>query len=323
MRLVAQIYNRCISALHPYRLDVTSVLARDGIPGYIFVEGSFHAVEAALDGLVAVRNLTPRLVPSDQRIALLASRNQCSRRIEEGQWVRCLHGLYRDDIGFVCGWDSSSDKETIVAFVPRIPHMSDRPIGSSTGKRKRARRPLPLSWSSAEATLVWGAERVQSVSPDKFIFRRETYESRLIMKHLPPNNLVVVDSPPNNFKLFFAASCIREMPSFTPWIHHFVQDSLQPQQRIKVESGEQAGLVGQISEIIDSVAAIVPVPPLDDLPMPHIPLRHLAPHYLPGDHVKVRWSDSCGIVMSVDGGCKTLVYVEKDSVMEVRYITFT
>jgi hypothetical protein len=284
------------------------------------MEGSLQAVKEALDGLVAVRSLTPRLIPSNQRIALLASRNPLSRRIEEGQWVRCLHGLYRDDIGFVCGWDSSSDKEIIVAFVPRIPYMSDRPIGSSTGKRKRACRPLPRSWSSAQATLEWGAKSVQSIPPDKFIFRRETYDSGLIMKHLPPDCLVIVDCAPSNLKLFLAASCIREMSSFAPWIHRFAQDSLQPQQRIKVESGEQRELVGHVNEIIDSVAAIVPVSPFEDLPMPHVPLRFLAPHYLPGDHVKARWSDSCGIVMTVDDERKTLVYIEKGSVRQVRYV---
>jgi hypothetical protein len=321
MSLIFQIYHLCTKGSEWRRPNIASAFARDGIPGHIFLEGTLPAAVKAVKGLVTVLNRPPLLIPVNQRIALLASRNPLSRRIEEGQWVRCLHGLYRDDIGFVCGWDSSSDKEVIVAFVPRIPNISDRPISSSAGKRKRACRPLPRPWSSAQATLECGAENVQSVSPDKFIFCHETYDSGLIMKHLAPDTLVIVGSAPSNFQSFLAARSIREMPFFAPWVHRFAQDSLQPQQRVIVESGEQRGLIGCVYDIIDSVAAIVPESPFEGHPMPHVPLRSLAPHYLPGDNVKARWLDLYGIVISVDDVCKTLVYIEKDSVQQVRYIS--
>jgi hypothetical protein len=94
---------------HP-RVDIASVFARAGIPGYIFMEGSLFEVGRAIQRMTTVfHNVTPRLVPLEQRVALLSPRNPLSRPIEEGQWVRVLHGLYRNDIGFVCGHDPSSD----------------------------------------------------------------------------------------------------------------------------------------------------------------------------------------------------------------------
>jgi hypothetical protein len=276
----------------------------------------------AVEGLVTVleRSL-PRLIPVDQRIQLLASRNPLSRRIEEGQWVRCLHGRYRDDVGFVSGWDPTSDSEIIVALVPRISKRLDQPIGASAGKRKRACRPLPRPWSAAQVIAEWGFAMVQTILPKEFTFRHENYNCGLIMKRLPPDGLAIVDSAPSNFKLFLAASNIREMASFAPWVHRFAQDTLRPQQRVRVESGEHRGLVGRVYYIIDSVATVAPEPPFEANPMPEVPLRSLAPHYLPGDNVRARWLDSYGIVMSVDDVRKTLVYIEKDSVQQVRYIS--
>jgi hypothetical protein len=301
------------------RLDIASVLARDGIPGYIFLEGSLSAVRQAVDKLVTVLDPTPRLIPLEQRIALLASRNPLSRRIEEGQWVRSLHGLYRGDVGFVCGRDTSSDLEVIAAFVPRIPTKSDKPAGSSAGKRKRGSRPPPRTWSSVQVVTECGASKVKVISPGKFVFRHETYESGLVMKHFALASLAIVDSPPDNLQHFIAAPFIRDHPLFAPWVHRFVQDSIQPQQRVRVESGEQRGVIGRPVEIIDGVAAVEPDSGLEDIPLPHIPLRSLTPHYLPGDDIKDRWSSSYGIVVSVDEACKTLIYIEKDSNREVRY----
>ena len=36
------------------------------------------------------------------------------REIRDGTWVRRRHGLYRDDIGLVCGHDYSSEAELII-----------------------------------------------------------------------------------------------------------------------------------------------------------------------------------------------------------------
>jgi len=317
--LLFQIFHRCVSS--PHRLDIASVLARDGIPGYIFLEGTYLAAIQAVGGLVTVLSPTPRLIPIEQRVALLESRNPLSRNIDEGQWVRCRHGFYRGDIGFVCGRRERSDLEIIVALIPRIPNRSDKPVSGTAGKRKRVSRPFPRPWSAVQVATEWGDAKVESNSSEEFTFLGETYESGLIMKHFAPNNLVIVDSAPSNFKSFLAASSIRRRPSFAPWLHRFAQDSLQPHQRVRAESGDLAGITGRAREIIDGVAFIEPESPLDDIPVKiEIPLRSLAPLYLQGDNVKDRWSDSFGIVMSVDEEHKTLVYVESDPIREVRYV---
>jgi Early transcription elongation factor of RNA pol II, NGN section len=321
--LVIQIFRKCILSREGRSFDIASVFARDGIPGYIFLEGSLPAASQAVRGLAIVRRDPLRLVPPEQRIGLLASRNPLSRRIAEGQWVRCVHGMYRGDIGFVCDWDPSSDLEVVVAFVPRIPHRSGMQTSCSTGKRKRPSRPLPRPWTSAEVAAEWGLDRVQATTPEIFKFQNDIYESGLVMKRCAPYGLVIVDGAPANLDLFLAAPCIRERSSFIPWIHRFAQDTIKERQRVIVESGEQKGVVGYVREIVGAVASVVTASHVEDpsSPVPHVLLRNLAPHYLPGDNVKDRWRDSDGIVQSVDGERKTLVYVERATHNQVSATT--
>jgi hypothetical protein len=287
---------------HP-RVDIASVFARAGIPGYIFMEGSLFEVGRAIQRMTTVfHNVTPRLVPLEQRVALLSPRNPLSRPIEEGQWVRVLHGLYRNDIGFVCGHDPSRDAETTVALIPRI----------KTPKRKRDHRPAPRSWSLEELKAAWGDTRVQTTSDEEYLFCREKYKCGLILKQVPPASLANVDCAPNNIRPFVRASFIRDIPSFAPLVHKFAQDSIMPGQLVKVESGDHRGAIGRPLDVVDSVASLI-LTSTGDGPMLLIPVRALMPFYEPGHHIKHRWAASFGIVTSVDEVCKTVTYVEKDS----------
>lgn len=269
---------------------------------------------AVMVTLVSIVNTEPRLVPLEQRVALLSPRVPTSGLIKEGQWVRCLHGLYRADIGFVCGHNPHSELDTVVAFVARIPEPSSR-----STKRKRVTRPVARPWTVPEIEAVWGYSRIQALSAEEFVFRHERYCSGLIMKHISSRSIVAVAHAPNDISPFIRASCIRTLPSFASWVHRFVQDNIRPQQRVKIESGEQKGIIGRPFAIIDSVATIV-AEAEDDTPPFDISLRSLSPHYVPGDSVKARWSDSHGMVILVDEDQNTLVYVERDSTNEVSAI---
>ncbi len=303
-----QIGRRTILGDSSRRPDIASVFARPAIPGYIFLEGSLFEVGRAVQDLVTVFNhIAPRLVPLEQRVALLSPRNPLSRPIKEGQWVRCLHGLYRGDIGFVCGHDPTRDAETVVALAPRIPEKTTR-----TAKRKKRARPEPRSWSLQQVEAAWGASKVRRISADEYIFGREKYKSGLLIARFPPASLANVDSAPNDLRPFLRASYIRNIASFAPWIHRFTQDSIKPGQLVKVESGDHRGAIGKPLDVVHSVASLL-LNSTGNGPALQIPLRDLAPFYERGHHIKSRWSESSGIVMSVDEVHNTLFYVDKDS----------
>ncbi|KAI9445702.1 hypothetical protein BJY52DRAFT_1194142 [Lactarius psammicola] len=306
--LVMQIGRRAVLGDQSCRPDIASVFARAGIPGHIFLEGTLPEVSRAVRGLVTVFNhVAPRLVPLEQRVALLSPHNPLSRPIKEGQWVRCLYGPYRDDIGFVCGHDPSRDAETIVALVPRIPEKTTR-----TAKRKKVARPEPRSWSLQQVEAAWGKSQIRRISAEEYVFRCEKYKSGLIIKQFSPASLANVDGAPNDLRPFLRATFILSMPSFAPWIHRSAQDTIKPGQWVKVESGDHRGVIGKPSDVVHSVASLV-LGSTGEGPTLQIPLRALAPFYDRGHHIKNRWSESSGIVTSVDEVHKTLTYVEKDS----------
>jgi hypothetical protein len=293
------------------------MFAREGIPGCIFLEGNLSKVTRAVRnlGTAVFVNVTLCLLPLEQCIALLLPHNLLSRPIKEGQWVCCSHKLYCNDIGFVCGHDPFWDAETTMALVPQIPNKMPR-----TAKRKRVARPEPRSWSVEQLEASWGQAQVRRVSPEECIFRHQTYKSGLLSKQLPPVSLVNVDGMPDDLHPFLRATFICNNPSFAPWIHRFAQDRIQPGQWVKVEAGDHKGAIGKPIDVVDSVACVL-LNDMGDGPTLQIELHALAPFYNRGHHVKSRWSESAGIVMSTDEVQNTVTYVERDSQKLVSTIT--
>ena len=283
---------------------IASVFARPGIPGCIFLEGRLNDVTAALKGLVTVYKAPPRFVPPSERGTILSPRNPLSsiHSICGGNWVRCLHGLYRGDVGLVCEVDSTSEASVVVAFLPRIPDRTVVPA-----KRKRgAARPNPRLWFPSQVEAVWGKSRVRRFPEDKYTyeFDHETYRTGLIIKPLPPVSIVVASAPPN-VGPFIESVYISKLPFFDSMTRRYAQDSINIGQRVQVISEELSGLVGHAIDIIDGVAAVQLND--DNMPLLQVPLGSLLPAYELGDHVKHAWSDTCGIVMSIESGAVSFI----------------
>ena len=98
--------------------------------------------------------------------------------------------------------------------------------------------------------------------------------------------------------------------------HRAVQQSIKVRQRVRVVSREQQGWVGCPVDITDDLAVLIWNTD-DDTPALQVPLKYLLPVYRPGDHVKFRWGDLHGIMMSVDETNEKVSFVERDSHREV------
>ena len=287
------------------------------------MEGDLVDVTAAIKGVSAVYGTVPRFVPPTERGTLLSPRNPLSttHSVCCGEWVRCLHGLYRGDVGLVCEVDSTSDASVIVAFLPRIPDRVPDHTATSAKKRKRWVRPTPRLWSASEVRAVWGDHRVQMVSDaDEFEFGFETYRTGLLIKPLPPASIAVANAP-DNIGLFTRSLYITTLPFFDSMAQRYAQSSILVGQRVKVISGEQRGLVGYMVDITNDVADVVQRV-VDDTPPIHlqVPLTELLPVYKPGDHVKHMWSNTQGIVTSSD--LDMVTFVDTRTKEEVRtYVT--
>lgn len=290
---------------------IASAFARSTIPGYVFVE-AFDASEArhAVNGLVAVRDKQPRFIAPTEYVGLLS---RSSARVEPGQWVRCMAGLYRDDVGYVYESDVANRWDAVVVFVPRIPQPG--------GKRKRGGRPAQRLWTAAELAQQYGRKKVKVLGPNKFVFRRSVYEDGLVMEPIPLSYLRVSEHSNQDVTLFVQSAMIRSHPLFYPCLKRFVQDSTQVGDRVLVVSGEYAGVIGRAEKIQDGVADVVTHAPEQHPGLTIcVALRDLIPHVLPGDNVKGRWSNSFGMVVAVDHDVEKVTFLDREANAEVRLL---
>lgn len=279
----------------------------------MFIEAfDVKAASHAVKGFVTVRDRRLQFIAPTEYTGILSSRPLLSNRIEIGQWVRCLAGRYRDDVGYVYKTNISSEWNVAMVFVPRIPQ--------SGGKRKRDGRPTPRVWTAEEVTQQYGNRKVKVLGPNKFIFGGSTYEDGLAMEHTPLSYLRVLEHSPQNILPFVQSAAIRSHPAFDFCLRRFVQDSTQVGDRVLVVSGEQTGVVGRTEAIQDHIADVVTeIPEHDSGLVIRVALRDLIPHYLPGDNVKDRWSHSFGMVVTVDHEGQKVTFLDREAGAEVRF----
>ena len=317
--MIFQLACRCIPRDDDLSLRpaIVSAFSCPGILGFVFIEGRPCDVAAAVRGLVTIYRQR-LLLPMEEHSTLLSIRNPLYCDIPEGEWVRCHHGLYRGDIGLVCEHDKSSEAKLIVAFLPWIP---DKPT-SSTPKRKRPTRPEPRIWCAYQAKAVWG-EKIQKISDEEYELNRETYKAGLILKHLPPASVAISDTP-RDISPFLSAQFISHLPFFSSVAFRFAQDTIKVGHQVKVVDGEQQGLTGHVIDVSHGTAKVVLH--TDDETAPLLVSVHaLSNSYLPGDHVKYQYDDEYGrgIVSAVSEEDRTLTFVDKDTLKEVRMIQIT
>jgi hypothetical protein len=273
----------------------------------VFIE-AFDVVDVchAVKGLVAVPDKRPTFITPTEYSGLL-SRFHPSSTIEIGQWVRCLAGRYRDDIGYV--YESGAPMsywDATVAFVPRI----SRP----GGKRKRDGRPAPGPWTVEELTRQHGEKSIKILRPDQFVFRGGLYQEGLAFEIMPWLLLRALDHSSHDIRPFAQSAKIRNHTAFAICLKRFAQDSVRMGDRVLVVSGEHSGIVGRIGDIRNDVADVVTQTPEQDSGLTiSVTLRHLIPHFLAGDHVKDHWSDCFGMVIAVDHDAQRITFLNKNN----------
>jgi hypothetical protein len=225
-----QITTRCLTGTSSRQPTITSAFACPGIPGYLFIEGRPCDVSAAVCSLVTVYS-EPCVVPSDECSMLLSRCSPLHHHVHEGKWVQCLHGLYRGDVGLVCG-HNRSEADVTIAFIPRIPEKAP-----GSAKCKRLGRPEPCKWTAAEVKAMWG-KRVCKLLEEDYWLNNERYKSGLVIKYLPPASVVIAD-PPLDIGPFISTKYISNLPFFSSVGYRNTQTLIQVGHRVKVIAGEQ------------------------------------------------------------------------------------
>src|SRR6266404_2747989 len=110
-----------------------------------------------------------------------------------------------------------------------------------------------MPWQIA---LEWGESQVKIRPGEECMLFGETYKAGLLLKHIPPANLMNAITPMDLMPFVKAKASL--MPSFRLMICHHAQDTIQVHQHMQIVHKEQRGLVGHICNIEFDQVGVVP-----------------------------------------------------------------
>jgi ribosomal protein L24 len=243
-----------------------------------------------------------QLVPLEDRLALM---NLGLRNIDVyvGSWVRVAgKGKYRQDLAHVLHVDEVA-KTANVLLVPRI-SLDKR------GKRKRTARTriAPCILDAKDPNL---GSKVKQVGEGRVTYRGKTYRNGLLEAVFPLNGLHAAEPAASELDTFGRTQTIDPSVLTKSWAK-WAASSIKQGDRVRVTSGEQAGMVGTVHDVAHEAVTIFPVggSVIDNADARSIcvPLTDICLHLLVGDYIYVAFgvgTGKSGAIVEVEGDIVT------------------
>ena len=223
------------------------------------------------------------------------------RRFINLQWVRPIRGKYADDLALVFypvvngnRWPPQArawPEYVQVLVVPRwdVSSQSKELQSDSRSKRKRSSRP-------PQVTLLDGPDHSYVGCNSKSVSQKSSRKAALYF------NLLFMTTPATNLR----ESAPRSMYELEPfvaaefdvrqWKRRLSQDSLRPEERVRIVSGDLSGQVGVVVEILQDVATVVLTEQDEkdsELQEASVVVKHLERHFQVGDNVRCVTTSPC------------------------------
>ncbi|CAG9857576.1 unnamed protein product [Phyllotreta striolata] len=297
-------------------LQIKSVVAPEGVKGYIYIEAYKQPhVKAAITnvGNLKVGIWKQQMVPIKEMTDVLRVVKE-QTGLKSKQWVRLKRGLYKDDIAQVDYFDMAQN-QVHLKILPRIDYTRLRGAlrtaqsESEAEKRKKKRRP-PSKPFDPEAIRSIGGEVTSD--GDFLIFEGNRYSrkgflyknftlSAVIIDGVKPTlaELERFEEQPEGIDLELSAE--KEEKSVT---HSFSAGD-----NVEVYEGELINLQGRIISIDGHLITVMPKH--EDLKDPLVfQANELKKFFKTGDHVKVlsgRYEGDTGLVVRVENNRVVLI----------------
>ncbi|XP_025834253.1 transcription elongation factor SPT5 [Agrilus planipennis] len=297
-------------------LQIKSVVAPEGVKGYIYIEAYKQPhVKAVIENVGNLRMgvWTQQMVPIKEMTDVLRVVKE-QTGLKSKQWVRLKRGLYKDDIAQVDYFDMAQN-QVHLKLLPRIDYTRPRGALRTTqsetdaNKRKLKRRP-PSKPFDPEAIRAIGGEVTSD--GDFLIFEGNRYSrkgflyknftlSAVIIDGVKPTlaELERFEEQPEGIDLEIAAD--KEDKTST---HSFSAGD-----NVEVSEGELINLQGKILTIDGNMITVMPKH--EDLKDPLVfQASELRKYFRMGDHVKVlsgRYEGDTGLVVRVENNRVVLI----------------
>ncbi|CAI9740140.1 transcription elongation factor SPT5-like [Octopus vulgaris] len=292
-------------------LQIKSVIAKEGLKGYIYVEAFKQThVKQAIEGVGNLRmgRYKQQMVPIKEMTDVLKVVKETTN-LKPKSWVRLKRGIYQDDLAQV---DYVEPSQNIVhlKLIPRIDYTryrglmkSSNPPQQEADKKKRKRKPPPKLFD-LDAIRAIGGE--VTADGDFLIFEGNRYNrkgflfksfvmSAIIADGVKPTltELEKFENTPEGIDM----ELIPERTSFTEVTHNLI-----PGDMVEVCEGELIYLQGKVISVDGNKITIMPkhVDLKDPL---EFQAHELRKHFKMGDHVKViggRYENDTGLIVRVE-----------------------
>lgn len=287
-------------------LQIRSVVAPEGLKGYIYIEAYKHThVKQVIQGVGNLRIglYQQTMVPIKEMTDVLRVTKE-QAQLRPKQWVRLKRGIYRDDLAQVDYVDTAQSQVNL-KLLPRVDYTrlrgALRPAAGESEKRKKSKRPAAKLFD-VDAIRAVGGE--VTTDGDFLIFEGNRYSrkgflykafamSAIIAQGVKPtlSELEKFEEQPEGLELELGESRKEEQG------HSFA-----PGDTVEVAEGELVHLQGKIISIDGN--KITMLPRHEDLTEPlDFQAHELKKSFKMGDHVKViagRFEGDTGLIVRVE-----------------------
>ena len=272
------------------------------IPGSIYIEA-----KSAEDALIAIRDLNgvpkrPRIafVPLEERSVLLGWHIM---DIEAGTWVRVIRGKYRKDLAYVQRVNQVEHEATVL-LVPRLlpDYVPQAGKASRKGKRKASARvrPHPCLFNRPLSSAL-----CHQLDDGRVQISGQVFRGGLLETTFSYHQLRLAIPTIEELDVFGRSEGVEASVIAKSWSKLSVT-ALTPDARVRIVSGEQSGLVGELLNIVDETCQFRSLSPPKITFDVH--LYHLRIHFDVGNYVRVKagmYVGSVGWVTKVEQGLDT------------------
>ncbi|KAJ9580689.1 hypothetical protein L9F63_024134, partial [Diploptera punctata] len=293
-------------------LQVKSVIAPEGVKGYIYIEAYKQPhVKQAIQNVSNLRmgQWTQQMVPIKEMTDVLrVVKEQTGLKVK--QWVRLKRGLYKDDIAQVDYVDLAQN-QVHLKLLPRIDYTRYRGAlrttqsESEAAKRKKKRRPPAKSFDPEAIRLIGGEVTSDG---DFLIFEGNRYSRKgFLYKNFTMSAIIADGVKPTLSELERFEEAPEgidiELPTTGPGgkdeaaAHNFSTGD-----NVEVCEGELMNLQGKILAIDGSLITVMPKHQHLNEPL-EFQASELKKYFRQGDHVKVlagRYEGDTGLIVRVE-----------------------
>ncbi|XP_063989412.1 transcription elongation factor SPT5-like [Diachasmimorpha longicaudata] len=295
-------------------LQIKSVVAPEGVKGYIYIEAYKQPhVKAAIENVGNLRMgvWKQQMVPIKEMTDVLrVVKEQTGLRVK--QWVRLKRGLYKDDIAQVDNIDDLKHNQVTLKLLPRIDYTKPRGAlrtaqsESDALKRKKGRRP-PAKLFDPGAIRAIGGDITSDgdflmfegnpYSPKGFLYKKFLINA-IVTEGIKPtlSELEKFEEAPEGVDLELDRPDGSRKKDMVP-THSFSTGD-----NVEVCEGELMNLQGKIVSIDGNMIMVLPKHEELNEPL-EFQANELRKYFKMGDHVRViagRYEGDTGLILRVE-----------------------